>query len=105
MNKLSFYIKAKYEVFGLESKEEAEARYFLKEKEQVEGAAYNFSFEEDGIVVDASFDLVNGSCEEFRKNDSNFIFKSPDEYYMSHIVPQLISMGFSETEAEGGDIV
>ena len=105
VNKLSIYIKAKYEVFGLESKEEAEARYFLKEKEQVEGAAYNFSFEEDGIVVDASFDLVNGSCEEFRKNDNNFIFKSADEYYMSHIVPQLISMGFSETEVEGGDIV
>ncbi len=101
INKFSFHITANYEVLGLASKEEAQAKYYLKEQDAVKGADYNFEFRDDGIVIDAAFDLVNGSCEEFRKRDSNFIFKSADEFYMSYIVPNLISQGFREKEVEG----
>jgi len=101
INKFSFHITANYEVLGLASKEEAQAKYYLKEQDAVKGADYNFEFRDDGIVIDAAFDLVNGSCEEFRKRDNNFIFKSADEFYMSYIVPNLISQGFREKEVEG----
>ena len=105
INKFSFHISASYEVLGLASKEEAQAKYYLKEQDKVKGADYNFEFRDEGIVIDATFDLVNGSCEEFRKKDNNFIFKSPDEFYMSYIVPNLISQGFREKEVEGDDVV
>ena len=105
INKFSFHITANYEVLGLTSKEEAQAKYYLKEQDAVRGAEYKFEFKDDGIVIDAAFDLVNGSCEEFRKRDNNFIFKSADEFYMSYIVPNLISQGFREKEVEGENIV
>ena len=105
INKFSFHITANYEVLGLTSKEEAQAKYYLKEQDAVKGAEYKFEFKDDGIVIDAAFDLVNGSCEEFRKKDNNFIFKSADEFYMSYIVPNLISQGFREKEVEGENIV
>ena len=104
IKRFSFSINASYDVLGIASKEEAEEKCYLKKENADNGATYNFEFRDDCIVVKASFDLVNGSCEEFRKNDSNFIFKSADELYMTHIVPEVITQGFIEEESKFDDI-